>query len=78
MELIISIKDEDAKTILDQVQAAYGWNGLTPDEIAAKLCDEIKHDIASKAVNGQEILDRAAKAAVVRTVTERSLNVALK
>lgn len=78
MELIITINDDDAKTILDQVQAAYGWNGLTPEEIAAKLCDEIKHDIAQRAVAGQDALDRAAKASEVRSVTERSLSVALK
>lgn len=78
MELIITINDSDAKTILDQVQAAYGWNGLSPEEIAAKLCDEIKHDIARRAVSGQDALDRAAKSAEVQAVTERSLTVALK
>lgn len=78
MELIITINDDDAKTILEQVQAAYGWNGLSPEEIAAKLCDEIKRDIAQRAVSGHEALERAAKATEVRSITERSLSVSLK
>jgi hypothetical protein len=78
MDIIITIADSDAKTILDQVAAAYSWTGLTPDECAARLSDEIKSDLVNRAVSGKNQLDRIALEAEVKAVTARALTVAMK
>lgn len=78
MELIISINDFDADKILQHVAASYGWKRMTADEIAAKLSDQIKSDIAERAANGKEVAERLAARAEVVAVTDRSLAVNVK
>ena len=78
MDLIIHIEDTDAKTILDQIAAAYNWTDLSPDDIAVRLSDAIKGDLVNRAVQGKNQLDRIALEAEVKSVTARALTVVLK
>jgi hypothetical protein len=78
MDIIITIADSDAKTILDQIAAAYNWTGLTNEECAARLSDEIKSDLVNRAVHGKNQIDRLALEAEVKAVTARALTVAMK
>ena len=78
MDIVITINDTDAAEILNHVAASYNWQRMTTDEIAAKLSDAIKADLAERAASGKEAEQRLAVRAEVVAITDRSLAVAVK
>ena len=78
MDIIIAIDDTEAKTILDQLQSAYGWTGMEPQAVAQKLAGEIKNDLVRRALQGKDTLDRIAAQAAAKTLLEEKMTVAMK
>ena len=78
MDIVISIDDTEAKTILDQIQSAYNWVGLEPAEVARKLAGEIKTDLVRRALQGKDTLDRIAAQASAKSLLEENMTVAMK
>jgi predicted metal-dependent TIM-barrel fold hydrolase len=80
MQIIIDIKGttEDNAALLDQVQAAQGWTGMTVDAIAQKYSETLAAQIISTAKSGREIIDRRAKEAEVTALAAKTVAVSVK
>lgn len=78
MDIIINIADEKSETILAQIAAANGWTRVTQDEVAALLSTQIKEQLSSAAVSGQEQIERKATQAAIKATVDASVSVGLK
>lgn len=75
MTITITIDDDAAPGILQNIAAAKGWTDLTNDEIKAKVGADLAEEIAELAVRGDAVRRDAEAKAAAKAVVDGSLTV---
>lgn len=78
MEIIVTLSDTIAAEFLSRVSAANGWIQLAPEQVAERLCAQVRDQLVSQAVSSQRILEQRAAEETIKTMADSGLSIAIK
>jgi hypothetical protein len=80
MKIIIDINgiEGDNETLLKQIEAANGWNGMDPKAIAQKYSETLATQIVQLAQRGKNAIEQRAKEEEVTTLAAKTVFVSFE
>ena len=78
MEITLTLSDELAPAFLAGAAAANNWTELSPEQIAARLCEQVKTQLINQSLQGQTILAKRAAEDAYKATADAALTIAIK